>query len=80
MNATVQAPGHPAGLSSFQASVSYDGSDWQHSKLAVTNGTTTVTIPGYGVTTLYGVGLHADASSVDAGGHLQMVFSRDELS
>ncbi len=85
VTATVQVPAAPGGLSSFQAYLSSNGSYWQNSKLAVTNGTVTVTIPGYGVATLYGVGLNANASSavgtpsasVDAGGHLQIVFSRD---
>ncbi len=85
VTATIPLPAEPRGLSSFQAYVSSDGSFWQSSRLAVADGTATVTVPGYGVVTLYGVGLNANASSavgtpaasVDAGGHLRMVFNRD---
>ncbi len=85
VTATIPLPDAPRGLSSFQAYVSSDGNYWQNSRLGVTDGTVTVTVPGYGVVTLYGVGLNTNASSavgtpsasVDGGGRLQMVFSRD---
>ena len=78
-------PSYPSGISSFQAYVSSDGSYWQNSKVTVSNGQAAVTVPGYGVATLYGVGLNANASSAvgvpvvgrGADGNLQITFSRD---
>ena len=85
VNVTLTVPGYPRGLSSFQSYMSSDGSYWQPSKVGITNGQASVNVPGYGVATLYGVGLNADASSavgtpsasVGADGRLQIVFRRD---
>ena len=85
VNATVTIPGYPQGLSSFQGYTSSDGSYWQNARMSVNNGQAAVTVPGYGVVTLYGVGLNGNASSVvgvptgsvGADGRLQIVFQRD---
>ena len=61
--ATIPLPSEPQGLAVFQAYVSSDGSYWQTSRLAAANGAVAVTVPGYGVATLYSTGLNADASS-----------------
>ncbi len=83
--ATIPLPATPRGLVALQAYVSSDGSYWQTSRLAAANGAVALTIPGYGVATLFGVGLNADGSSAvgtpAAGtatdGRLQIVFQRD---
>ncbi len=85
VNATVAVPEYPQGLSSFQSYTSSDGSYWQNAKVGVNNGQAAVSVPGYGVVTLYGIGLNGDASSavgvptesVGADGRLQIVFRRD---
>ena len=85
VNATVAVPGYPRGLSAFQSFTSSDGSYWQNAKVSVRDGQSAVGVPGYGVVTLYGVGLNGDASSavgvptgsVGADGRVQIVFRRD---
>ncbi|MBC8160044.1 MAG: hypothetical protein H7Z42_02405 [Roseiflexaceae bacterium] len=52
----VRLPSAPAGISTLQTFTSSDGSMWKSGSAAVQNGEVTVTIPGYGVTTLYGTG------------------------
>ena len=81
----LQVPADPPALSAFDAYVSEDGSYWQTSRLPVANGQIMVTVPGYGVATLVGCGLSADASNavgipvlrLGAEGRWQMVFQRD---
>ena len=85
VSTTVQVPSYPQALTSFQAYVSSNGSYWQPSRVPVTGGQANVTVPGYGVATLTGVGLNADGSSAvgvptvsaSAAGPLQIVFQRD---
>ena len=85
VSTTVQVPSYPRGLASFQCAVSSDGSYWQTSRVTVNDGQAVVAVPGYGVATLYGVGLNPDASSavgvptVSRGtdGRCQIVFHRD---
>ena len=85
VNATLAVPGYPRGLSSFQSYTSSDGSYWQNARVSVKNGQAAVSVPGYGVVTLYGVGLNGDGSSavgvptgsMGADGRLQIVFRRD---
>ncbi|MEP6924426.1 MAG: PA14 domain-containing protein [Pyrinomonadaceae bacterium] len=52
---TVQLPSFPAGITQLSGYTSSDNNLWQASNVAVSNNTATVTVPGYGVTTLYGV-------------------------
>ena len=54
---------------SFQAFASSDGSLWQSSTVTASAGAASLTLPGYGVTTLYGttVGDLPDAGNADAG-------------
>lgn len=54
LSATINVPGTP-GVQSFRAFTSSNSSLWQSSVAAITAGTTAVTVPGYGVVTLYGV-------------------------
>ncbi|MBE7212627.1 MAG: hypothetical protein INR65_16535, partial [Gluconacetobacter diazotrophicus] len=59
VSATVAVPAYPQGLGSFQGYTSSDGSYWQNAKVSVQDGQAAVSVPGYGVVTLYGVGLNA---------------------
>jgi hypothetical protein len=53
---TVNVPATSFTLSSFQTYTSSNGSLWQSSNLAVAAGKVTVSLPAYGVATLYGKG------------------------
>lgn len=56
MNVQVQVPGALPGSHAFTAFTSKNNSYWVSSSLTLQNGTATVTVPGYGVTTLTGTG------------------------
>jgi hypothetical protein len=51
----VNSPAEPAGITSWQTFTSSDGSYWQSSTNTITHGSANVTVPGYGVVTLYGM-------------------------
>jgi hypothetical protein len=53
--AVINSPAHPAGILSWQTFTSSNGSYWQASTNTITNGTANVSVPGYGVVTLYGL-------------------------
>jgi hypothetical protein len=55
VQAVINSPALPAGIAWWQTFTSRSGSYWQNSTIAVTNGAANVSIPGYGVVTLYGV-------------------------
>jgi MYXO-CTERM domain-containing protein len=46
----------PAGLASFSTFTSSNGKLWQSGSASLSGGSVSVTVPGYGVTTLYGTG------------------------
>ena len=52
---TVQMPSFPSRILQLNSYTSSNNNLWQASTVNVTNNTATVTVPGYGVTTLYGV-------------------------
>jgi len=52
---TVQLPSFPSGISQLNSYTSSDNNLWKASTVVETNNTATVVVPGYGVTTLYGV-------------------------
>ncbi len=56
VSASVSVPSAPAGIASFEAHTSKNGSLWKASTLAIASGSAAVTVPGYGVVTLYGSG------------------------
>jgi MYXO-CTERM domain-containing protein len=56
ITATLDVPAVPSGIPSFQAFTSKSGNLWSSSTVSVSNGTASVTTPGYGVVTLYGQG------------------------
>jgi O-glycosyl hydrolase len=55
VQAAVNSPARPAGITSWQTFTSSSGSYWQISTNTITNGAASVTVPGYGVVTLYGI-------------------------
>jgi O-glycosyl hydrolase len=72
VQAVVNSPAQPVGITSWQTFTSSNGSYWQSSTNAITNGTATVSVPGYGVVTLYGVGPPAMSASLAANGQLNL--------
>ncbi|MHB8519284.1 MAG: immunoglobulin domain-containing protein [Limisphaerales bacterium] len=52
--ATIQMPAEPAGLTAFQTFTSSNTNYWQFSNAGITDAQASVTVPGYGVVTLYG--------------------------
>lgn len=69
---SLSIPKVPAGLSSFSTYTSSNGKLWQSGMAALSAGGVSVTVPGYGVTTLYGTGTPPpptmDGGTTDAGG------------
>jgi MYXO-CTERM domain-containing protein len=61
---TAKLESTPSGLTSMSAFTSSSGSLWQSSTASVSGGQVSVTVPGYGITTLYGTG----TLSTDGGG------------
>ena len=57
VTAALITPGLPTGISSWQTYTSSSGSYWQGAVAPVTAGSASFNVPGYGVTTLYGVGI-----------------------
>ncbi len=55
IQATINVPAQPAGLGSFRSFTSSNNGLWQTSGVVVTNQAAQATVPGYGITTLYGV-------------------------
>ncbi|HEX7071787.1 MAG TPA: T9SS type A sorting domain-containing protein [Rhodothermales bacterium] len=64
---TVRVPSTPTGITSFDTFTSSNGSYWQSGNAAVDNGETSVTVPGYGVVTLFGQGV--PGSGLPGGGN-----------
>ncbi len=55
VQAVINSPATPAGIGSWQTFTSSSGSYWQSSTNLITNGTANVSVPGFGVVTLYGM-------------------------
>ncbi|MDX2109795.1 MAG: DUF1573 domain-containing protein [Verrucomicrobiota bacterium] len=68
VTAAITVPTSPAGITSFQTYKSSNANYWQSSTTNVTAGTASITIPGYGVATLYGQGLGAPVAAVERSG------------
>jgi O-glycosyl hydrolase len=76
VTASLSFPATPAGIGSYQTFTSSDGSYWVNSTLAVSAGSASLAVPGYGVVTLHGVaassmgttGGSAGGSSASSGG------------
>ena len=69
---TLVVPAQPPGIGSFCAYTSSDSNYWQSSTVLVANGTAAVTIPGYGVVTLYGVAPPLLSARLSAPGRLAL--------
>jgi len=70
IQASVNSPAQPAGINAWQTFTSSSGSYWQSSTNLITNGSATITVPGYGVVTLYGLGQPSLDAAVSANGQL----------
>ena len=68
VTADLNLPAAPAGISSYQTFTSSDGSYWVNSTLAVSGGSASLTVPGYGVVTLYGLGTGGGSTTGSTGG------------
>ena len=66
VQAAIESPAQPAGIPSWQTFTSSSGSYWQVSTADITNGSASVTLPGYGVVTLYGVAASGAPPSIDS--------------
>ena len=72
VQAVINSPAQPAGITSWQTFTSSDGNYWQISTNTITNGEATVSVPGYGVVTLYGVGNPTLSVSLAENGQLSL--------
>jgi hypothetical protein len=55
VQATINSPAQPAGIASWHTFTSSNGSYWQGSTNAIASGKANVSVPSYGVVTLYGM-------------------------
>ena len=55
LQAVIHSPAQPAGIALWQTFTSSSGSYWQVSTNTITNGAVNVSVPGYGIVTLYGL-------------------------
>jgi glucuronoarabinoxylan endo-1,4-beta-xylanase len=74
IQAVVNSPAAPAGIASWQTFTSSNGSYWQPSTNIITNGEATVSVPGYGVVTLYGVAPPRLTGTLTADGQLNLLW------
>ncbi|MGA2870316.1 MAG: hypothetical protein ABSF34_14300, partial [Verrucomicrobiota bacterium] len=74
VQAVVNSPVQPVGIQSWQTFTSSSGSYWQTSTTGITNGQATVTVPGYGVVTLYGLAPPRLSASLTTGGQLSLAW------
>jgi hypothetical protein len=72
VEAVINSPAQPAGITSWQTFTSSNGSYWQISTNTITNGEAIVSVPGYGVVTLYGVGNPTLGVSLAGNGELNL--------
>jgi hypothetical protein len=72
VSAVVDSPTRPAGIPFWQAFTSSNGSYWQVSTNFINQGSATVTIPAYGVVTLYGIAPPQLSASMAANGSLNL--------
>jgi hypothetical protein len=72
VQAVINSPAQPAGIVMWQTFTSSSGSYWQISTNTITNGSANVSIPGYGVVTLYGLAPPALGAMLIANGQLNL--------
>jgi O-glycosyl hydrolase len=73
--AVINSPAQPAGISLWQTFTSSSGSYWQISANTITNGAANVSIPGYGVVTLYGIAPPVIQSTGQSGNSFTLTWS-----
>ncbi|HEV7925258.1 MAG TPA: hypothetical protein VGR14_07885 [Verrucomicrobiae bacterium] len=74
VQATINSPARPVGIESWLTFTSSNGSYWQPSTNTITNGAANVTVPGYGVVTLYGIAPPALSVAPAANGLLNLLW------
>ncbi len=74
VQAVVNSPAQPAGITAWQTFTSSSGSYWQTSTTGITNGQAMVTVPGYGVVTLYGLAPPRLSAALTTGGQLSLAW------
>jgi O-glycosyl hydrolase len=72
--AVIKSPAQPIGIAFWQTFTSSDGSYWKTSTNTIANGTATVSIPGYGVVTLYGMAPPTLTATLAANGLLNLAW------
>jgi O-glycosyl hydrolase len=72
VTATINSPAQPAGIPYWQTFTSSAGAYWQASTNQITQGKASVTVPGYGVVTLYGVAPHPLGAVLAPSGNLAL--------
>ncbi|MGC9943401.1 MAG: hypothetical protein ABSE48_16360 [Verrucomicrobiota bacterium] len=72
VRAVINSPPKPGGIASWQTFASSNGSYWQASTNAVSNGRVSINIPAYGVVTLYGVAPPSLSAAATTNGFLNL--------
>jgi O-glycosyl hydrolase len=72
IQAVLNSPAQPAGFASWQTFTSSGGSYWQISTNIITQGRAIVSIPGYGVVTLYGMAPPALSGVLASNGQINL--------
>jgi O-glycosyl hydrolase len=72
VQAVINSPAQPAGILSWQTFTSSNGSYWQASTNTITNGMANVSVPGYGVVTLYGLAPPMLSASTATNGQINL--------
>jgi O-glycosyl hydrolase len=74
VQAVVNTPAQPSGITTWQTFTSSNGSYWQAGTSGITNGQASVTVPGYGVVTLYGMAPPRLTGALTAGKQLSLAW------
>jgi hypothetical protein len=72
VEAVLNSPAQPPGIVSWQSFTSSSGSYWQISTNTITNSQANVSVPAYGVVTLYGMAPPVLSGALASNGHLEL--------
>jgi hypothetical protein len=72
--AVIKSPAQPAGIAAWQTFTSSSGSYWQISTNSIINGSANVSVPGYGVVTLYGMAPPVLSAVLATNGQLNLLW------
>jgi hypothetical protein len=75
VEAVIDSPSEPVGIESWQTFTSSSGSYWQMATNRITNGVASISVPGYGVVTLYGMGPPTLGATSPALGRLNLFWA-----